>query len=430
MERIRRIVVLQPHEWLHDGFSQRSYKVSGKNLERRVTVQGMRFDDQMPPSRVPDFGLSGTGRIKGIPYNLEGPGGVGFAMAAEFEDQDALERFASDKSRDIRGIYCDPVIAPFPTIFPEECVGTHHDVIQKLNLTSLQNARLFGQGVKVMVVDTGIDQSIVPISGGFSPNPAVSPGNSPKDHGTMVGFDARLAAPQAAIYDYPLLKSKGGGHWVAFLSDALRIFTEIMAQVLQVPGPAVVINSWGMYDRLLDAPVGNPQNYSANPRHPFNQLITAAIGSGIDVVFAAGNCGSTWPDSRCGGGDCGPGNSIHGANSHPEVITVGAVTIHDEVLGYSSEGPGGLFSQKPDIAGFSHFQGSGVMPIDAGTSAACPVVAGVIAALRSKPGAGSLSPAQLKAMLLRSARDTESQGWDAKTGWGVVDAGAALALLP
>ncbi|MDP2992402.1 MAG: S8 family serine peptidase [Deltaproteobacteria bacterium] len=430
MDPIRRIVVLQPHEWLYEGFSTRNFAASAPELERKITTRGMRFDALLPPSKVPDFGFSGVGQLRGKRLDFEGTAGAGYALAAEFEDEEALERFASDRNEEIRGIFSDPTIAPFPVVSPTGAIGSDNDVRQKLNLASLHSAQFDGRGVKLMIVDTGIDQSRVGVSGGFSPNPAVSPGNSPPDHGTMVAFDACIAAPRAMVFDYPLLKSTDAGQWVGLLSDAIRVFSEIMIAVLQTPGPAVVVNSWGMYNRSQDAPVGNPQNYSANPRHPFNQLVTALIGAGVDVVFASGNCGSTYPDTRCGSSDRGPGNSIHGANSHPEVITVGAVTINDDALGYSSEGPGGLASQKPDVAGFSHFVGSGVYPVDSGTSAACPVVAGVVAALRSKPGFKSLAPAQLKAVLMKSARDVGAPGWDPQTGWGVVDAGAALTMVP
>jgi len=430
MAPIRRIVVLQPHEWLYSGFSTRNFAASAPELERSVTTRGMRFDAHLPPSRIPDFGFSGVGKMEGKGLEFEASAGVGYALAAEFEDEEALARFASDKKHEIRGIFSDPTIAPFPVVSPTGAVGSVHDVLQKLNLANLHSAQLDGRGVKLMIVDTGIDQSLVGVSGGFSINPAVSPGNSPPDHGTMVAFDACITAPKAMVFDYPLLKSASGSQWVGLLSDAIRVFAEIMIAVYQTPGPAVVVNSWGMYDRSQDAPIGSPQNYSANPRHPFNQLITTLVGMGIDVVFAAGNCGSTCPDSRCGPSDRGPGNSIHGANSHPEAITVGAVTINGDVLGYSSEGPGGLASQKPDVAGFSHFVGSGVFPVDSGTSAACPVVAGVVAAFRSKPSIKPLAPAQLKAVLMKSARDVGAPGWDPQTGWGVVDAGAALALLP
>jgi hypothetical protein len=426
---LRRIVFAQPHDWLRDGFKKMDFAVSAKKIESLISVRGMSFDMKIPPLKIPDFGASGVGLLRGARKNLTGPAGTGFALAAEFEDQEALDRFASDKAVEIRGIFSDPPIAPFPVINPTGPVGTAADVVANLNLAPFKAAKLEGQGVKVIVVDTGIDQSRVPVSGGFSINPAVAPGNSPAGHGTMVAFDAVLAAPRAAVYDYPLLKSRGTGQWVAFLSDAMRVFTEIWIQVYQTPGPAVVVNSWGMYDRSFDAPLASPQNYSANPRHPFNQMIMSMTGSGLDVVFAAGNCGSTCPDDRCGKGDTGPGCSIHGANSHPEVVSVAAVTVNDDVLGYSSEGPGGLAANKPDIAGFSHFAGSGIEPADSGTSAACPVVAGVIAALRTKSSPVKVPPTQLKSILLKSARAVGKPGWDPRTGAGVVDAGAALALL-
>jgi subtilisin family serine protease len=315
-------------------------------------------------------------------------------------------------------------------VCPAQAVGTDADVRKNLNLASLQAGQMDGRGVKMMIVDSGIDQNKIPVVGGFSPNKSVSPGNSPPGHGTMVAFDALIAAPRAMIYDYPLLTSTAGGRWVGLLSDGLRVLSEIMVTHLQVPGPMVVVNSWALYDRRTDVPVGNPQNYCSNPRHPFNTIIPALTAAGIDVLFAAGNCGATWSDQRCGLSDRGPGNSILGANSHPDVISVAAVTINDDVLGYSSEGPGTLYANKPDIAGFSHFTGSGIFPVDVGTSAACPVVAGVVAALRSKSSIRNLPPAMVKNSLLQSARRIGSAGWDPQTGAGVIDAGAALALLP
>lgn len=430
MPMLRRIVVLQPHEWLHNGFMNRDFRASAPNLEEKIVTRGMSFSTDLPPARVPDFGMSGVYRIQTDARGIAGAAGAGYALAAEFEDEESLARFAADRKNEVRGIFSNPAIAPFPVVAPQSAIGSAADVGNRLDTAALHGAQMDGHGVKLMIVDTGIDGSRINVSGGFSTNPAVAPGCSPPDHGTMVTFDARIAAPQAMIWDYPLLKSAGNNQWVALLSDAIRMFSEIMVAVLQTPGPTVVVNSWGMFDRGQDAPVGSPQNYSANPRHPFNQLVTALVGSGADVVFAAGNCGAAAPATPCGNGDTGPGNSIHGANSHPDVITVGAVTVNDDILGYSSEGPGGLAAQKPDLAGFSHFSGSGIYPADSGTSAACPVVAGVIAALRSKPNIRSLTPPQLKALLMKSARDIGGTGWDPQSGWGVIDVPAALRLLP
>jgi subtilisin family serine protease len=110
-------------------------------------------------------------------------------------------------------------------------------------------------------------------------------------------------------------------------------------------------------------------------------------------------------------------------------VTVAAVTVTDRRLGYSSQGPGALYSRKPDLAGFSHFKGSGIFPSDGGTSAACPVAAGVAAALRQRLDTGRLAPAQLKGLLQRTARDLRGDGWDFDLGYGVIDAATALKAL-
>lgn len=429
VDPVRKIVVFRPQEWLQEGFRTQSFAASWHGLKQRVTP-GMYFNDAISPVRVPHHDETGSTEILGSGFEYSGRAGHGYALSVEFKDDEAATRFAADNREDVEGIYSDPEIEACAVVCPSGAVGTDADVRQKLNLASLQAGQMDGRGVKIMIVDSGIDQTKIPVAGGFSPNPSVSPGNSPSGHGTMVAFDALIAAPRAMIYDYPLLTTTAGGRWVGLLSDGLRVLSEIMVTCLQVPGPMVVVNSWALYDRRTDAAVGNPQNYCSNPRHPFNTIISALTAAGIDVLFAAGNCGATWPDQRCGLSDRGAGNSILGANSHPDVISVAAVTINDDVLGYSSEGPGALYANKPDIAGFSHFTGSGVSPVDSGTSSACPVVAGVVAALRSKSSIRDVPPATLKNSLLQSARRVGNPGWDPQTGAGVIDAGAALALLP
>ena len=106
-----------------------------------------------------------------------------------------------------------------------------------------------------------------------------------------------------------------------------------------------------------------------------------------------------------------------------------ALTVNDERLGYSSQGPGGIAMMKPDLAGYSHFAGSGVFPADSGTSAACPVVAGVVAALRERLAPNQITPPQLKALLQRTARDLGGVGFDYDYGHGAVNPPGALAML-
>jgi len=295
-------------------------------------------------------------------------------------------------------------------------------------VTALQRVGLTGRGVHVAVVDTGIDGSRISVAGGWAATPGYVPGSSRPDHGTMTAYDARIAAPEAEIFDYALLKSHAGT-WSAFLSDAISAFADLIERVHARPGRWVVNNSWGLFDRSNDAPIGSSENYSANPDHPFNQITGSLVAAGADVFFAAGNCGVPCPNARCGAGDTGPGQSIHGANSHPDVVTVAAVTVTDRRLGYSSQGPGGLDSRKPDLAGLSQFAGSGIYEADSGTSAASPVAAGVAAALRQRFPAERLGPAQLRGLLQRTARDLGGDGWDYDLGYGVVDAAAAVKAL-
>ncbi|MDJ0712841.1 MAG: S8 family serine peptidase [Prochloraceae cyanobacterium] len=95
-----------------------------------------------------------------------------------------------------------------------------------------------------------------------------------------------------------------------------------------------------------------------------------------------------------------------------------------------------MFEQrKPDLASYSHLFGNFgpdrpgglAQPFDNGTSAATPVAAGVAALLMSAlPG---LSPQDLKNALIESAIDIGKPGFDFDTGYGVINAGAAYAML-
>jgi subtilisin family serine protease len=331
-------------------------------------------------------------------------------------------------------VFADPKIEATPAYCRHRAIGSTTDVTRLLGLAPLQKRGLNGKGVRIAVVDTGIDGNHLAPDGsslstridttrGFPRN--YPPGSARRDHGTMVAYDASIAAPKATLLDYALLRSTAGS-WEAFLSDAIAAFGDLIDLLRRKPGSLVVNNSWGLFDRSDDAAVGTPENYSANANHPFNQIVAALVTSGADVIFAAGNCGVDCPDGRCGVNDVGPGASIHGANSHPAVITVAAVTTKGERLGYSSQGPGDLADKKPDIAAYSHFRGSGVFAADGGTSAAAPVLSGVVALLRQQ--FPSQSAAQMKG-LVQSTTAALSNGWNYDTGYGLVTT-KAISLSP
>jgi subtilisin family serine protease len=248
----------------------------------------------------------------------------------------------------------------------------------------------------------------------------------------MCAFDAGISAPKATFLDHAVLLSQTPGATVmaGLLSDAVQSFAKLRTVLDGLPAARralVVSNSWGMFDPSWDFPIGHPGNYSNNPRHPFNVIVASLQSAGADILFAAGNCGRDCPDGRCNF----PRLPICGANSHGGVISVAGIDTKGKRVGYSSQGPGRLVSSKPDLAAYTHFKGSEVYAPDpdGGTSAACPVLAGVVAAVRTKYSATRLSPLGLRSLLFKTAKDLGGSGFDYDHGWGAVDTTALLAAL-
>jgi serine protease AprX len=282
-----------------------------------------------------------------------------------------------------------------------------------------------GAGIVIGVCDTGVHRSAVPaLIDGWSP-----PGGTPWGddgahfHGTMCAVDALGACPEAWIIDLGILKSQAPGRpgdpTGGLLTDALAAYDWAIARYRTTGSPQVLTNSWGLYQESWGP------DYARNPGHPFTRKALEAIDAGILVCFAAGNCGQVCPSGRCGG-DVGPGRSIWGANGHPDVLTVGAVNTLGRWIGYTSQGPAGVLdARKPDVCAPSHFYG--YTANDNGTSAACPVAAGVLGLLRqAKP---ALRQAEALEALRSTARELCGPGWDPHSGHGIIDAAAALERL-
>ena len=358
-----------------------------------------------------------------------------------FMEEDKVESVAAAPSNlpGVRAIYADPLIETCPiTCINSPAVGNTAGVASAVCVSKLRSAGMTGAGVLLAIVDTGINLPYLR-SRGLNPNfnssrswvpvipgqPPLVPGNLPVDHGTMCAFDALIAAPDSMLVDIAVLQSRRPGRTVmeGLLSDAVLAYS-FLHQILTGPRrpgdfhSMVVSNSWGMFRRQWDFPVGHPGNYSDNANHPFNRIVGRLAAAGADILFAAGNCGRECPDSRCGAEiDAG----IYGANSHADVLSVAGVDLNKKRVGYSTRGPGHLTQQKPDVASFTHFKGSGVYPVDGGTSAATPVAAGVVAAVRSRfPVGPAATPAMLRAAVTRLSEDKGTIGFDFEYGWGVI----------
>ena len=343
------------------------------------------------------------------------------------------------------GVYNDVKIAPFTTITGElrmlgrpeaaprptaapcpfgtcDCTpgtagGSMADVARYLQADQLWSAGLRGAGIVVGVVDGGITAQGRPPAGQETARIARVIGGFPEDwgttaaqwgeHGNMCSTDVLGMAPEAQLYDIRI--SDG-----SFISVALAGFQWAIDQHRANGTPHILSNSWGIFQEAWDS------DYARNPSHVFTRKVLEAIQEGIIVLFAAGNCGGTCPDGRCGP-DCGPGKSIWGANGHPQVITVGAVNLEGNLVGYSSQGPAALDPNKPDFCSVTHFRG--YFPCDSGTSAATPIAAGIVALL--KQARSSLTQEQIKELLKRTARDLGPSGFDQHTGAGILQAKAA-----
>lgn len=399
---------------------------------------------------VPGFQLDHEFQVVPLGENQEGLTPVGtaesFVVRGTVADEAEMDGLRSDPN--VVNVWRDTPIAPFAApaarelqtgegmatcpIPPCDCDpatprGTLADVATYLEVDQVWAAGLRGSGIVVAVADSGVTSLGRPVKEGETPRriPRVVDGWPADDwgtessrwseHGNMCATDVLGMAPDAQIYD---LRIAGSGGSPGTVSRALQAFQWAINRHRTDGTPHVISNSWGIYQESWDTA------YARNPSHPFMQKVVEAIDDGILVLFAAGNCGNTCADSRCGT-DNGPGRSIWGANSHPRVMTVGAVNTNEELIGYSSQGPGALDPNKPDFCSISHFTGYNTS--DTGTSAATPILAGVVALLaQAVPG---LSQDEAKAALRETAKDIGPPGSDQHSGAGIVGAKRAFDRL-
>lgn len=305
---------------------------------------------------------------------------------------------------------------------PTVAKGTLADVAKYFGVDQIWSAGYRGQGIVVGIVDGGITaegRNVAPyetirripnVIGGHLPDwgtKAAAWG----EHGNMCATDVLGMAPEAKLYD---LRLAGGDA----ISNALAAFQWAINQHKIDGTPHVLTNSWGIYRESWD------KFYASNPSHPFTRKVVEAIEEGILVLFAAGNCGGTCPSDRCGS-DAGPGRSIWGANGHPLVMTVGAANLQEQFVGYSSQGPAALDPNKPDFCAITHFRG--YFGSDNGTSAACPIAAGVVALLKqAKP---NLNQTEAKDLLKQTAKNLAEPGFDQNTGAGIIQPKVAFDTL-
>jgi subtilisin family serine protease len=251
-----------------------------------------------------------------------------------------------------------------------------------------------GQGVKVAVIDTGIDlhqQDLYgQVDGGYS---AIMQDEKPADyqddngHGTHVsgiiaarqdGEGVVGVAPKARLYAVKVLGADGSGN----LSDVIDGIIWATNHGMQVANMS------------LGAPIDSPAMHEA---------IQYAAGMGMVVVAAAGNSGG----------------AVGYPGAYPEVITVAASDSQDRVAPFSSRGPAVDFIA-PGVDIVSDRLGGGVVSYS-GTSMATPHVTGLAALSLSQGWSGLGGPDGVMAQLVRAATPLPGLTTD-EQGNGMIDA--------
>ncbi|AFD00746.1 Subtilisin-like serine proteases (peptidase S8 family) [Methanocella conradii HZ254] len=271
-----------------------------------------------------------------------------------------------------------------------------------------------GKGVKVCVIDTGVDASHPDLNGNkvVAWVDYVNGKSTPYDdhgHGTHVsstiagtgnasGGQYRGVAPEASLMEAKVLSSQGSGS----NTNILKAIDWAVNNGAQVISMSLGSNS---HSQAMDDAIKN------------------AVNRGVVVVVAAGNSGPNARTIAC------PGDS-------PDAITVGAVDRNDAIASFSSRGPTYDGRIKPDVtnvgvglmaakaAGTNAGKGTQYYVAMSGTSMATPMTSGVVALLLQANG--SLTPAQVKDVLTKTAKPLGGSVPNNNYGYGRVDAKAAL----
>ncbi len=261
-----------------------------------------------------------------------------------------------------------------------------------------------GPGIPVTMIDSGVDLSHEEFAGRPDTIPlntqTVNPNLEEEEHGTATA--SVVGAPvngKGIVGIYPQAKLQ---LWDASPAGQLTVGDEIAGlAAARRHGQGVINLSLGGSDRL-----------------PIEEhAILNAFGAGQLIVASAGN-------SREEGSDLSyPASFAH-------VLTVGATDEIDRVATFSSASPAmDLAAPGQDIetAVPIPFDPTGYDLLD-GTSFSAPLVSGAAAAVWTlRP---TLTKTQLFEVMRRSARDVGKAGWDADTGYGILDVPAALTRKP
>jgi hypothetical protein len=282
-----------------------------------------------------------------------------------------------------------------------------------------------GSGVIVAVIDSGVSPSPSDLSGGsVRPGPDLtglhtSPQNSNwGQHGTWMasiiaghghdgGFDGVMGiAPEAKVLSIRVIPDKGDPGYQAYNNEPEAGIQKELADG--------IITAVKDHAQVISMSIG----YSA-PSGVVRDAISYAYEHGTVLVASSGNSG----DNDTQHGKAAPGMApVSFPAEYPGVVGVGAVTMSGTQASFSS---GNLSVQVAAPGKGVPAQGrNGLYYTVDGTSPACALVAGVAALIKSSYP--KIPPALVTQALTTTAKQTPSGSYDVNTGFGIVNADAAL----
>ncbi len=278
--------------------------------------------------------------------------------------------------------------------------------VNKINAATVHAGGNRGYGVKVCVLDTGIDKNHEDLhlnyAGGYN---FVSPGSDPIDdngHGTHVaGTIAAMAnglgvigvAPQAQILAYKILDAEGSG----YIDDAIEAL-----QRCKDAGGRITNNSYGTTGGL-------------------GELVQAAFDNSASAgMLHVGAAGNATYSATC--------NTVFYPAAYASVIAVGATDSRDKAASFSCRGTG-VELAAPGVNIQSTYPGSAYAN-ESGTSMAAPHVAGLAAllfgcGLGDQNGDNVVNNDDVRLRMQQTALDLGATGPDTTFGFGRIRADLA-----
>ncbi len=277
---------------------------------------------------------------------------------------------------------------------------------RQIGVQALHEAGIEGAGVKIAVLDTGIDYTHPDLAAGYRGGIDIAYGDGdPMDdswngHGTHVagivgaqrdGMGVAGIAPAAELYAVKVMDGGGFGT-TSWLIAGLEW---------------AVLNNMDIVNLSLELP-----SYSAG----LEQACRAARDAGLLLVAAAGNT---------------RGGAVSYPAAYESVIAVNGSGPDNSLGWFSATGPE-VELAAPGVGILSTVRSAGYGLLS-GTSQAAPHVAGVAALLlghgvADANGNGYADAGDVRIRLRESAADLGASGADSQFGYGLVDARAAFGI--